>query len=930
MVTTLWDIQLFGGLRLRCGARSEARFRTQKTAALLAYLALFPRRTHPREELAVRFWTEDADTEARRSLRVALNSLRRQLEVPDTSVGELLVSDRATIGLRPEAFVSDVGRFEEALTKAARLARTGGSDSERITLLLEAAALYTAPLLPGFYDDWLLDERERLHSRFLDALDEAVKLSRKQGRAAEADVLALRRARSESSDQVAGTGVVKEQDALVAPPMPGISPAPAPTGDTLPRFFTRFWGRERELASLTVCLDDPATSVITLLGPGGIGKTRLSIEAARAWGKPVVWVPLASVTRGEEIADALRDALRLPATADDWEGVTAHLRERIAAGTPPLLLFDNFEQIEEDSGARFVARLLRSVPGIRYMVSSRRRLGVPGESLFAVEALPLPDEAETDATTLLGNPAAAMFADRARSATPDFAITGRNAASVAALCRLLDGLPLAIELAAAWVSVMTPGQMAAKLAGQGERDGLLTSRKTGDRVERHRSLWNTISWSYNLLPSDLRRMWRRLSVFHGGFTGDMARAVVGETFALEGLARLRERSLVRLMDEVAGDDPDEPRYDLLESLREFGGERVACEETREEQSALVHRHADSLRVLVRWGQSLASGDAAVVRYKRDLQNIRKALRHAEEGVLALEMGLEIAVGVSWLWKTGYLREGHGYFAALLRRVEETSGEIPRLLKARALFDMSRLTRLRGELPAAEATIEEALSLFRIEGRTGDVARCLASLGDVAQARGDFVRAGTYLEEALNLSEQADDAPTTATCLHNLSNLAYLQDDYEAMQSWCERELVVRLTINDDGGIAMATSNLAIAARERNDLPLSESFSQRTMCLFHKAGDFYSLSTAIMLYAELMLATGEWQRAATVYGIATARSEEQGSGFTAGTLEYIQTCQKRGRDAIGDAGFNVAFRRGEAMPLANAMRFLTRGDATGHP
>ena len=182
----------------------ETRFRTQKTAALLAYLALFPNRTHPREELAVRFWCDDADDEARRSLRVALNSLRRQLETPDAAEGDLIIADRTVIGLRREAFTTDVQAFEDALAAAARLARTEPQNlSARVALLLDATNRYTAPLLPGFYDDWILDERERLHARFLTACEEAETLLRKTGQTVAADTLALRRSQSETSDKVA-------------------------------------------------------------------------------------------------------------------------------------------------------------------------------------------------------------------------------------------------------------------------------------------------------------------------------------------------------------------------------------------------------------------------------------------------------------------------------------------------------------------------------------------------------------------------------------------------------------------------------------------------------------------------------------------------------------------------------------------------------
>lgn len=933
MASALWEIRLFGGLSLQCGERRESKFRTQKTSSLLAYLALFPNRTHPREELAVRFWGDDGDEEARRSLRVSLNSLRRQLETPNASEGELIIADRTTIGLRREAFTTDVFRFEDTLTKATRLLRTAPENyEERVALLQQALALYDAPLLPGFYDDWVLDERERLHSRFLDALEEAEKLLLKLGRTAEADSVAQRRDQSESSDKVAGTGIVEipahEPKVADSAKTTAITEQTLPTTSPLPYFFTRFFGREREMNEVITHLNDPLVSVITLLGPGGIGKTRLSVEAARAWGQSVVWVPLASVVRGEEITDVLRDALKVAPSssgAGDWENVTAYLRERAAAGPAPLLVFDNFEQVEEESGARFVARLLRSVPGVRCLVSSRRRLGVPGEFLYAVETFPLPGDGESDVATLLANPSVALFVDRARSATPDFAVTARNATAVATLCRLLDGLPLALELAAAWASVFPPGQMAQKIAAQGERWELLESRKQADRVERHRSLWNAIAWSYELLPPDLQKLWRGLYIFHGGFTADMAKTVAGEVFSLDGLARLRERSLIRLMEEVEGDDPDESRYELLESLREFAGEQVAAQETADEQAELRLRHAKSLQQIITIADASENHknyNIFTLRYKRELPNIRKALNSAEEGILPVEIGLEIAVGVGRLWKTGYLREGYGFLSALLRRAEEEGG-IPAALKGNCLHDISRLSRFRGEFSIAAQQTEEAIVLYRQEGNKKGLARSLASLGDVAQMQNDFAKARLCLTEALTLAREEQNTPVIATTLHNLGNLAYLEDDYVAMQELTEEELIVRREVGEDGGIAQATSNLAIAARERGEFAASEAYSWETARLFYGIGDFYSLATTFLLYAELMIATQEWDRASISYGIGMARNEEQGVVLSAATLDYVAQCQQKCRDAIGDKSFGQGLQKGLAMPIAETIAFLQR-------
>ncbi|MBC8142601.1 MAG: tetratricopeptide repeat protein [Armatimonadetes bacterium] len=927
VVTTAWNMYLLGGLRLCCGKRVETRFRTQKTGALLAYLALFPARTHPREELALRFWEDDADDEGRASLRVALNSLRKQLETPDNAAGSLLVADRVTIGLRREAFVTDVARFEEALAQAARVYRTDPQNhAAHLAHLTDATTIYTAPLLPGFYDDWVSEVRERLHSRFLNALEESEKLHRRLGQTTQADAVALRREQSESSDRVAA-GEGESTAAHAALP---VAPAPkAVFTDPLPHFFTRFWGREREMAQVGEYLRDAGVSVLTLLGPGGIGKTRLSVEAARAWGGVCVWVPVASVVRGEELADALRESLNLPqgsGDGDDFGTVTAHLRELAASETLPLLVWDNFEQVEETSGARFVARLLRAVPQARMLVSSRRRLGVPGECFVAVETLPLPDESQTDPAALLRNPAAALFADRARSVTPDFAVTARNAEAVATLTRLLDGLPLAIELAAAWVSVLTPGQMVQKLSAQGERFALLASRKTSDRVERHRSLWNTIGWSYDLLSPDLRTLWRRLSVFHGGFTATMAETVAGESFTFDGLARLRERSLIRLMAESDGDDPDEPRYELLESLREFASERIAEEESAEEGDALRLRHIASLQTITDLDAAHGHGPLTSrfrLRYKRELLNVRRALAHVEDGRVPVDLGLDFALRLSRLWRAGYVREGCGYLQSFLRQADAAKKSINTKLRAKVLMEIGVLHRISGDMAMAEPALLAALEAFGECGDANGVFSCRQSLGTLALLSGRYTESEALLRQALSEGRALNNRHGIATCLNSLGYVADARDDFAAMRAAHEEELAVRHDIGEEAGIALAVCGLAVANRGCGDFVCAEQHFAEAFRLFHQIGDDVGLNPTFFLYGELMIDKSEWERAAVIYGIAEAGRIRLGITMSPETRQHVETYHARCRHSLGTTAFDALLNRGATLSQPEAVAVARR-------
>ena len=318
----------------------------------------------------------------------------------------------------------------------------------------------------------------------------------------------------------------------------------------------------------------PSTRLVTLTGPGGSGKTRLALEATRQitdhtgsrFLGPVCFVPLADLSDARLIPAAIAEALALP-RADDAEPL-GQIVAALAGLPPALLILDNFEHLVE-RGAPLILALLTRLPALTCLVTSRRRLSLPGEREcpvppLSVPPLFLPDAPETPA--LVAQAAGVqLFVDRAQATRPDFQLTRGNAAAVAALCRSLEGIPLAIELVAARAMALTPAQMNARLV---QRFELLTSRRE-DKENRHRSLWAALAWSYDLIPPPLRRFFAGLSVFRGGCTAEAAQAVCEEPSALECLTQLRERSLVIVEHEGA-----EPRFRLLETLREFAGEQL--------------------------------------------------------------------------------------------------------------------------------------------------------------------------------------------------------------------------------------------------------------------------------------------------------------------------------------------------------------------
>ncbi|MCW3054008.1 MAG: putative ATPase, partial [Chthonomonadales bacterium] len=632
-------IELLGDLRVVLGEQVHTRFRTRKAAHLLAYLALHPQQAQPRERLVELFWGDREEAVGRDGLSTALAQLRRQLEGEGLPVGSLFLADKQQVRLNPLAVSTDVAEFDLLLDRA----RQSADKPERADLLQEAVGLYRGDLLPDCYDAWASVEQTRCRVLFQESLMRLTPLWEEAGRFAEALTMAQRACaadpfaeegyraqmrllvrlkkpsmalqlyesleqlfrkelgarpsastrqmaemirqdpqtalliRAESAPPAAASVPSPEVAECDNPPPPTATPVNAPI---LPLQLTRFFGREQEREQIADLLQTPGTRLVSLLGPGGTGKTRLSLEVATqvtpAFVNRVWFVALADIPDAGLIVSTLVHALRLPpdAQADPLERVVAHLGH-----APCLLVLDNLEHLlcpsppphqmgKNDNPAMsgtvgLIRVLLQRVPALVCLVTSRQALQLGGEQVFPVPPLTLPADA-TPLETLRSNDSIALYMDRARSARPDFALTTHNAIAITTLCRRLEGMPLALEMAAAWVKTIPPHKMLERLEHQLD---LLVSRRR-DLPARHQSLRATIEWSYDLLPADLRRLFARLSVFRGGWTLEAAETVCGDE-ALHGLIALQEHSLV-----IAIEEADAPRYRMLEPLREFAAEKL--------------------------------------------------------------------------------------------------------------------------------------------------------------------------------------------------------------------------------------------------------------------------------------------------------------------------------------------------------------------
>ena len=506
-----WQLRLLGAVEAFDGTQRIERFPSRAVAALLARLALAPERAHPREELVELLWPGVALDVGRNRLRQALSTLKSLLEPAGQPGGAVLQADRLAVRVVRGTLGCDAVDFERQL---------------RAGCHADAQALWGGELMPGFYDEWIGDERQRL-----EALHDRIAVP------------------------APGTAQATAREAVA------IAPSPAP----LPSYLTRLFGAEAAAARLRD--EVQVQRLVTLLAPGGSGKTRLAVEVAQSLRESgafarVVFVSLVACEDGAAVQEALARALQVNAGGSGVDGLVQAL-----AGQHALLVLDNFEQLVGRAEG-LVAELLSRLPALHVLVTSRRALGLDGEQQLPAEPLALPD-AQLSLGDAAANPAVGLFVDRARAARADFHLGERNHAAIVALVRALQGLPLAIELAASRVRSVPPAEMVALLqAGDGAQLALLA--RSGPRAghdPRHASMAQVIAWSWRLLDAPAQRAMAALTLFPTDATSAALAAVLGDG-AAQTAVRLDELVAHSLVRTGAAHD-ETPRFALQEPVREF-------------------------------------------------------------------------------------------------------------------------------------------------------------------------------------------------------------------------------------------------------------------------------------------------------------------------------------------------------------------------
>jgi predicted ATPase/DNA-binding SARP family transcriptional activator len=607
----------------------------------------------------------------------------------------------------------------------------------------------------------------------------------------------------------------------------------------LPLELTGFFGREDALEALCASLAPGRERLTTLTGPGGIGKTRLALEAARRLAEryrgEVFFAPLAELGDERLVVNAIAAALRVDprAPGDPLDRVAERLRAR-----PALVVLDNCEHLG-DAPAQAVRALLERAGGLTCLATSRRRLGIAGERELTIGPLPTPERGETAPAALDALASVRLFVDRARGVRPDFALTVANAESVAGIVRRLEGIPLALALAAGRAHVLSAGDILARL----EADPSMLASRERETPERHRTIRAAIEWSVRLLPPERRRLFGRIAVFRGGFALEAMEEVCEEADALDGLADLCECSL---LSSVGGDAPT--RFRMLETIREFAWTSLG----EEERAALAVRHAEHYARVAAAATSPPGGPDEPERLDRlaaDLDNIRTAIRWCAASEAHAETGLRLAAAMGRFWFVrGPAREGRRALAEELARS-----------------------------PAASPTRAAAL----------------LSAGSLAWAEGDGASARSHLEAALALSRALGER---VTAVRALLGLGAAERVAEAAAARFAEAVALAREVGDPRVVAAATHNLALATQIGGDLRSARSLFGEAIAAQRTLGAEIDLATSLANLGSLEVRLGEY--AAAVVTLTDASSRARSAGFGRGVAQALSHLAEA-QDALGD-------------------------------
>jgi predicted ATPase/DNA-binding SARP family transcriptional activator/DNA-binding CsgD family transcriptional regulator len=996
-------IRLLGDFRISVGLRAidQDAWRLKKAANLIKLLALAPGHRLHRERAMDLLWPELGKKAASNNLRQTLHAARRALTSDKVQGSRYLVSEDESLVLCPQGELwVDVDAFEEAAATARRARDTGAYRA--------ALELYSGELLPGDrYEEWAEGRRQELLRTWLSLHVELARVYEER-REYEKGITLLQRALLEEPTNEAmhaslmrlyafserrGEALVQYQrlrealsgelDAQVSatterlreeiaagrfPPAQATGTHTGEPSDTgkhnLPASRTSFVGREHEMVEIKRHM--VMTRLLTLTGAGGSGKTRLALEVARelvgAYPDGVWLAELSSLSDGEFIAHSVADAVGVPGQPD--RPISDTLVDALRT-KKMLLILDNCEHLIEAVGD-LVALLLDACPHLRILATSREALGVVGEVIWPVSLLSVPDLRRLPTMAQLeGYEAVRLFVDRALQRKPAFALRAENAQAVAQICARLEGLPLAIELAAARIKMLPPQALLRRLS---DRLKLLTG---GPREfsERQRTLRSTIEWSYELLEDDEKALFRRLSVFSGGATLETTEAVcdaLGDLSvdALEGASSLLEKSLLGQEEGAVG----EPRLVMLETIREYAQERL---EQSGEAESIKRVHAEYFLALAEEAEQELIGPREAQwfdRLEEELDNIREALSWwRARGQTELVLRLAGALREFWLWE-GLHSEGSRWIESALIQEGRTSA----VARAKALGAVSDLAWGNSDLDRARGSAEEGLELIKKAGIedghtrffmwSSPAAFFLNLLARVANMERDYERTAKLGEESLVLNRQVEDADGTISSLLTLALASSDQGDYKRAEKLYAEGLSLARELNSAhwrflylhnwgwtsllggdheraaalieeavelgrerrrgfiGFLPRALDTLGSTALSDGDLERAKAVLAEGLALSREVGDIDSTSASLEGLACVAGARGEAARAARLFGAALALQEAIGYQKTLDERALRNPYLTAARSQLEKASWEAIFAEGQAMTLEKAVEY----------
>jgi predicted ATPase/class 3 adenylate cyclase len=680
----------------------------------------------------------------------------------------------------------------------------------------------------------------------------------------------------------------------------------------LPAQLTRFIGRDDDIARIGELL--AGHRLVTLTGPGGTGKTRLGLqvaaEALSGFRDGVFFIDLAAVTAAELVPEEIAGALRVREEPDRTvlDTLGNHLRDKEL-----LLVLDNFEQVV-DAGPSILEPLLGVAPGAKALVTSRVPLHLYGEREYPVSPLVLPDpDRPPELEALVQNEAVSLFIERALAVKPSFQITNGNALAVAEITARLDGLPLAIELAASRVKLLSPQGILDRLEKR------LPMLKAQDRnvPERQRTLRRTIEWSYELLDESERQLFSRLSVFAGGADLDAVEVVAnreGELRldTLDGLASLVDKNLVRSMDTSEGT----PRFSMLDTIREYGLERLS---EWGEESAIRRRHAEHLIGVVERASGALFGEkqsASARRIELDHDNFRSALSWVLESGEA-DLGLRLGAALREFWVlAGHLREGLRWLNELLahRRAAGKS-----LVRARALTAAADLSSWTGQSEDSLRFAEEAVSIYRSLGDPHGISDALLEFGAAQMFAGDLDAARPTLDEARELNIGLGNRQKAGECAFALGLLAIFEDRPNHARELLEDALATFKELGDPYWIAFTERMVGHVDRTEGKNEDAENRFRASLSASRQHNLSYVMASGLYAFADLAQASGQHDRALRLAGASDAFRErlEEVRSFE---KELVGDVRAAANSFMDDATAEGLYQEGRAMELEDAVAY----------